>query len=81
MLNELHYIHLLAHWPFFLQGMMWLCETLKPPYILFILFFFSVAYLILLLFSCINTLICIDLFTRDITSQVAGAHNAWFPYS
>lgn len=60
-----------------------LCGYVKPltspPYILF--FFLSLAYLTLLLLSCINTLICTDLLIPSITSQVAGARNAWFPYS
>ena len=61
-----------------------LCGYVKPlaspPYILLLLlFFFSVAYLILLLFSCINTLICTDLFIPNIRSPVAGTHHAWFP--
>ena len=65
-----------------------LCGYVKPltspPYIyiyIYFFFFFSLAYLTLLLLSCINTLICTDLLIPSITSQVAGAHNAWFPYS
>ena len=96
MLNDLHYIHqlaqLLSQVCFYAGSLgscwddrfiMWLRKALSLASlcIIIIIFFFSVAYLILLLFSCINTLICTDLLIPNIRSQVAGAHHTWFPYS
>ena len=41
MLNELNYIHLLAHWPWFMQGMIAsLCGHVKPLSIASLYFFF-----------------------------------------
>ena len=57
---------------------MWSCKALKHR---LLIFFFPLAYLILLLLSCITILICTDLLIPSITSQVKGAHNAWFPFS
>ena len=82
MLNELNYIHLLALWPWFMQGMIALLSGhVKPLSIASLYFFFSLAYLILLLLSCINILICTDLLIPSITTQLKGTHNAWFPFS